>query len=96
MFKRSLFSLLAFAVVTAGLRANAVDSRITAVTVYRDRAVVTRTTDTRLVAGINELIFNALPASLVDQSVQVSGSGAAAVTILDVTAKQTFLAEPHL
>jgi hypothetical protein len=64
MFKRSLFSLLAFAVVTAGLRANAVDSRITAVTVYRDRAVVTRTTDTRLVAGINKLIFNALPVIL--------------------------------
>lgn len=91
--KRLVFSLAAFATLAAGLRANAIDSRITAVTVYSDRAVVTRAADTKLSVGINELTFNALPANLLDQSLQVSGSGSTAVTILDVTAKQTFLPE---
>ena len=91
--KRFTLFLAACLALTAGLRANAIDSRITAVTVYSDRAVVTRTADTKLPAGINELTFNALPANLLDQSLQVSGSGSTAVTILDVTARQTFLPE---
>ncbi|MCB1103603.1 MAG: mucoidy inhibitor MuiA family protein [Opitutaceae bacterium] len=91
--KRFTLFLAACLALAAGLRANAIDSRITAVTVYSDRAVVTRTADTKLSAGINELTFNALPANLLDQSLQVSGSGSTAVTILDVTAKQTFLPE---
>ena len=91
--KRLTLLLAAFVALAVGLRANAIDSRITAVTVYSDRAVVTRTADTKLSAGINELTFNALPANLLDQSLQVSGSGSTAVTILDVTAKQTFLPE---
>lgn len=91
--KRFTLLLAACLALAAGLRANAIDSRITAVTVYSDRAVVTRTADTKLSAGINELTFNALPANLLDQSLQVSGSGSTAVTILDVTAKQTFLPE---
>lgn len=91
--KRFTLLLAACLALAAGLRANAIDSRITAVTVYSDRAVVTRTADTKLSAGINELTFTALPANLLDQSLQVSGSGSTAVTILDVTAKQTFLPE---
>ncbi|MEZ5412941.1 MAG: mucoidy inhibitor MuiA family protein [Opitutaceae bacterium] len=91
--KRFTLLLAACLALAAGLRANAIDSRITAVTVYSDRAVVSRTADTKLSAGINELTFNALPANLLDQSLQVSGSGSTAVTILDVTAKQTFLPE---
>ncbi|MCC6416570.1 MAG: mucoidy inhibitor MuiA family protein [Opitutaceae bacterium] len=91
--KRSILFLSAFLTALPLLHANAVDSRISAVTVYTDRAVVTRTADTKVNAGLNELTFNALPAGLLDQSLQVSGSGTAAVTILDVTAKQTFLPE---
>jgi len=91
--KRLVLFLIALLAGTAGLRANAIDSRITAVTVYGDRAVVSRTASAKLTPGINELTFNALPASLLDQSLQVSGSGTTAVTILDVTAKQTYLPE---
>ena len=91
--KRFVFLLTALLAGAAGLRANAVDSRITAVTVYSDRAVVTLTAGAKLTPGINELTFNALPANLLDQSLQASGSGSSAVTILDVTAKQTFLPE---
>ena len=68
------------------------DSRISAVTVYADRAVVTRTATLDIAAtGQQELVFNNLPASLVEQSLQVSGRGTAQVTILDVAAKATYL-----
>ncbi|HOG92492.1 MAG TPA: mucoidy inhibitor MuiA family protein [Opitutaceae bacterium] len=69
-----------------------VDSRISAATVYADRAVVTRTATIDIAAtGQQELVFANLPASLVEQSLQVSGRGTAQVTILDVAAKATYL-----
>ena len=73
------------------LRAAPVSSTITAVTVYTDRAVVTRTASRDLPAGVSELVFENLPASLLDQSLQVSGKGTASATILDVSAKQTYV-----
>lgn len=82
----ALFSLL-----VAALSAAPLDSTITAVTVYTDRAVVTRTASTSLGAGLTELTFANLPEGLVDQSLQVSGRGAAQATILDVAAKRTFV-----
>lgn len=84
-----VFTLLLAAVA---LRANAVDSRISAVTVYADRAVVTRSASASLSPGINEFVFEGLPANLQDQSLQVNGTGSVANTILDVGARQTFLA----
>jgi len=68
-----------------------VDSRISAVTVYQDRAVVTRTASVSLTGGTVELVFVKLPQSLNEQSLQVSGRGTAQATILDVSAKQTFV-----
>lgn len=73
------------------LAAAPVDSRITAVTVYTDRAVVTRTAATELAAGTTELVFANLPEALVDQSLQVSGRGTAHAAILDVSARRTFV-----
>ena len=68
------------------------DSRISAVTVYADRAVVTRTATIAVpAAGPLEIVFANLPASLVEQSLQVSGRGTAQTTILDVTARATYL-----
>jgi hypothetical protein len=74
-----------------GLRAAPVDSRISAVTVYQDRAVVTRTAAVQLTGGTTELVFANLPQALNEQSLQVSGKGSAAATILDVSAKQTYV-----
>jgi uncharacterized protein (TIGR02231 family) len=68
-----------------------VDSRISAVTVYQDRAVVTRSATVQLTGGTVELVFANLPQSLNEQSLQVSGKGTAQATILDVSAKQTFI-----
>ena len=68
------------------------DSRISAVTVYADRAVVTRLATIAVpAAGPLEIVFANLPASLVEQSLQVSGRGTAQTTILDVTARATYL-----
>ncbi len=75
----------------AALTAAPVDSTISAITVYTDRAVVTRTATVELGGGQSELIFANLPESLLDQSVQVSGRGTAQATILDVAARRTFV-----
>ena len=67
-------------------------SAITAVTVYTDRAIVTRAAALDLAAtGTVEVTFENLPATLLDQSLHVSGRGAAQVTILDVTARAAYV-----
>ena len=74
------------------LGATNADSRISAVTVYADRAVVTRTATLAVpAAGPLEIVFANLPAALVEQSLQVSGRGTAQITILDVTARAAYL-----
>jgi uncharacterized protein (TIGR02231 family) len=74
-----------------GLRAASVDSRLTAATVYVDRAVVTRTAAVDLAAGEQTVTFERLPAALLDQSLQVSGHGTATASILDVSARTAFV-----
>lgn len=83
--------LLGLFAVALRLSAAPVDSRISAVTVYQDRAVVTRAATVQLTGGTTELVFANLPQSLNEQSLQVSGKGTAQATILDVSAKQTFV-----
>ncbi len=88
---KSLLRLLALFLSAAALAAAPTDSKITAATVYLDRAVVTRTATAELVPGVQELTLTGLPANLVDQSLQVSGRGTATATILDVSARQVFV-----
>jgi len=80
--------LLPFA---ATLRADPVDSRLSAATVYLDRAVVTRTTGVDLTAGERALVFERLPAALLDESLQASGHGTATATILDVSTQTAYV-----
>jgi hypothetical protein len=84
-------ALLALMLSAAALAAAPTDSKITAATVYLDRAVVTRTATAELVPGVQELTFTGLPAGLVEQSLQVSGRGTATATILDVSTRQVFV-----
>jgi uncharacterized protein (TIGR02231 family) len=79
--------LLAF---SAGLSAAPVDSRITSVTVYSDRAIVTRTATNDLTAGEHTLTFENLPTALADPSLQASGFGVPGATILDVIAQTIY------
>ncbi|MEO6244916.1 MAG: DUF4140 domain-containing protein, partial [Opitutaceae bacterium] len=77
-----------FAPLAAFAAPVAADSRVTAVTVYTDRAVVTRSASVTLATpGAVEVTFERLPAGLLDQSLTVSGRGTAQATILDVTAR---------
>jgi len=82
----ALFSLASLAALAAP-----VSSIISAVTVYTDRAVVTRSATVDLPGGTTELVFANLPQSLNERSLQVSGRGTAQALILDVSAKQTFV-----
>lgn len=84
-----LFALLSLVPLAA--LAAPVNSAISAVTVYTDRAVVTRTATVDLPGGTTELVFANLPQALNERSLQVSGRGTAQALILDVSAKQTFV-----
>ena len=66
-------------------------SRITAVTVYPDRALTTRSADLNLKPGSYLVTFDSLPTLLQDDSVRVAGKGNAGVTIVGLEVKRTFL-----
>jgi uncharacterized protein (TIGR02231 family) len=85
--------LLPFLLLSSSLflRASPVDSRISAATVYVDRAVITRIATVELAAGEHAIVFERLPAALLDQSLQASGRGTAGATILDVNAQTTYV-----
>lgn len=63
----------------------AVSSQVTDVTVYGDRAQVTRTAEVKLEQGINKLVFDNLPEAVDSRGIQVDGAGTA--TVLDVRFK---------
>jgi len=79
------------ALLPLSLAATTINSTISAITVYTDRAVVTRTATVDLAGGTTELVFANLPDALNERSLQVSGKGTAQALILDVSAKQTFV-----
>lgn len=65
-------------------------STVSAVTVYADRAAVTRVGETTLQPGTHLLSFSNLPVGILDQSVRVTGEAVGA-KILDVRVETTFL-----
>src|SRR5450759_2275831 len=67
-----------------------VPSSVTAVTVYTDRAAVTRMGHISLQSGNYLLSFNNLPVNILDQSVRVSGEAVGA-KILDVRVETAYL-----
>lgn len=71
-----------------------VDSKITDVTVFLNKAQVSRTIKTRLEAGKTNLIVTGLSSQLDPQSVQVSGKGS--VVVLGTSHQQNFLSEFNL
>jgi uncharacterized protein (TIGR02231 family) len=67
---------------------------ITAVTVYPDRALVTRTTRVDLAAGATEIVIEGLPGATVDASVRATGRGAAPVKLTGVDVSREHLTRP--
>ena len=85
-------TLLALSIATLpGLSAAAaLPSAIGAVTVYQDRAVVTRQASAELAAGEHELVLEKLPASLQDNSLQVAAKSTGQATLLDVKVRTAY------
>lgn len=89
--RRTLLAL-AFATVPGLAAAAALPSSIGAVTVYQDRAVVTRAANSELAAGEHELVLENLPASLQENSLQVSAKSTGQATLLDVKVSDVYQA----
>jgi uncharacterized protein (TIGR02231 family) len=68
-----------------------VDSRITGVTVFLNRAQVTRVLQTRVDAGKTNIIVSGLTANLDPQSIQVTGKGN--ITLIGISHQQNFIHE---
>lgn len=79
-------SIALLSVSTVRAESVSVESSIDAVTVYADRAIVTRSARLDLEAGTHEFLFPGLPAALDPDLLQVSGSGTADAAILEVRA----------
>jgi uncharacterized protein (TIGR02231 family) len=73
----------------------AVTSRISDVTVYADRARVSRSAQVTLHSGVTRLAFGKLPGWLDEGSIRVSLQPAAAAELLDVQVEKTYLARPE-
>ncbi|HEY6872478.1 MAG TPA: mucoidy inhibitor MuiA family protein [Geobacteraceae bacterium] len=93
LFLRSLLMiLLAFPVLAYGAEPARIPAtpRITAVTVYPDRAMTTRQATLPLKKGSYLVVFEGLPVLIQDDSVRVAGKGSAAATILGLEVKRAF------
>ena len=71
-----------------------VESQISEVTVYTDRALVTRRGTVSLTGNERELTLASLPATLETESVRATGSGTVAVRLLGVRSETVFSSEP--
>ncbi len=68
---------------------------ISAVTVFPDRAAVTRRIEVDLVAGANTVVLADLPATLLRESVRVDGSAASSVRLGAVEVRDRFGEQPR-
>ncbi|MBR1946262.1 MAG: DUF4140 domain-containing protein, partial [Alphaproteobacteria bacterium] len=68
-------------------------SEISDVTVFPDRADVSRIARLSVPAGKHTIVFNSLPAGLITDSLRVAGKGSAGFTIGSVETKQIFTTE---
>ncbi len=67
------------------------ESKITAVTVYPDRAMVTRKATVKLEKGDYRVLFPDLPGEALEDSIRVSGQGTAKARIGSVDTKKAYL-----
>ena len=72
-----------------------IQTQIGAVTVYPDRALVTRTGAANLRSGVQEIIVAGLPVQLQTDSLRASGRGEVAVKIIGVEARERTLTKPN-
>ena len=80
---KKIFLPIMLILVLVGL--HAIESKITSVTVYSDRAQITRSATTYLTKGEHRILFDELPQSIEQNSIQANGKGSA--ILRDVTFK---------
>ncbi|NJR32552.1 MAG: mucoidy inhibitor MuiA family protein, partial [Chamaesiphon sp. CSU_1_12] len=73
---------------------NLLDTQIVAVTVYTDRALVTRQGKINLTGTERELMIRNLPTTLDPESIRVSGKGSVGVKLQGVTTDRQYTTEP--
>ena len=86
-----LLLLLSRVSALAETQALAAVSRISSVTVYADRAQVTRSSSLSLKAGMNLVRFDALPLTMAEDSIRAEGNGPGRARIAGITVKTVFL-----
>src|SRR5215471_7381769 len=93
---KTLFALTAYLLVAPAFAQSnlKVDSKITDVTVFLNRAQVTRQVKTQLNTGKTNLIVSGLTSMLDPQSIQVSGKGN--FIILGTSHQQNYLSELNM
>ncbi|MEM7037076.1 MAG: mucoidy inhibitor MuiA family protein, partial [Bacteroidota bacterium] len=69
------------------------ESKVTAVTVYTDRAMITRTAAGKIEAGATSVDLTNLPPNVLEDSVRISGEGTARILISDFKLRDQFLSE---
>lgn len=70
-----------------------IESKVIEATVFKDRAMVTRSADVNLQKGENTIVFSDLTTDIKDGSVRVSAKGNGEIKILDVKVERRFTAE---
>lgn len=70
-----------------------VESKVIEATVFKDRAMVTRSADVNLLKDENTIIFSELTTDIKDESVRISATGNGEIKILDVKVERKFTTE---
>jgi hypothetical protein len=70
-----------------------VESKVIEATVFKDRAMVTRSADVNLNKGENTIVFSDLTTDINDESVRISATGNGEIKILDVKVERKFTTE---
>lgn len=95
LLQRTLLLLIMLAIpvmsAASGVQRVAAVARISAVTVYPDRAMTTRSANLTLKPGSYLVAFEGLPTLLQDDSVRVAGKGSAGVTIVGMEVQRSFV-----
>lgn len=89
--KKYFLSLIVSAVSLAQLKP--VESKVIEATVFKDRAMVTRSADVNLLKDENTIIFSELTTDIKDESVRISATGNGEIKILDVKVERKFTTE---
>ncbi len=74
-------------------QSKSVDSKVTEATVFKDRAMVTRSADVNLKKGENQIVFSDLTTDIKDETVRIATEGNGEIKILDVKVERRYTPE---